>query len=166
MIWIDYALAKRRARDLLRENGIRRPPVDPAEVAESVGLKVVFANFAPQDEGISGFYDPKLARITVNEDEFALRQNFTIAHELGHHVLHNDWAKSSKYRVMYRDPDANNDTKYEKEANTFAASLLVPRFMLDKYWEDNSVEDLSRIFAVSVPVIRNRISSEYGVVRR
>jgi len=76
--------------------------------------------------------------------------------------LHAEWAKSSDYKVLMRG-DVRTDDPKEAEANTFAANLLVPRFMLNKYWEAFSATQLSELFVVSMPVIRNRISFEYGV---
>ena len=58
--------------------------------------------------------------------------------------------------------ESANDPK-EKEANSFAANLLVPRFMLDEFWPQLGEKELSRLFAVSVPVIKIRLSFEYGV---
>ena len=40
--------------------------------------------------------------------------------------------------------------------------LLVPRFLLDQYWERLSVDQLSTLFAVSVPMTKHRLSFEYG----
>ena len=62
-----------------------------------------------------------------------------------------------------RDSLYSGDDSHEKEANTFAANLLVPRFMLDQYWKMMPIEQLSQLFAVSVPVIKNRLAFEYGV---
>lgn len=50
----------------------------------------------------------------------------------------------------------------EQEADVFAAHLLVPKFLLDRYYKIASIDDLSQLFVVSMPVIKNRIQFEYG----
>jgi Zn-dependent peptidase ImmA (M78 family) len=157
----DYFKAKAEAIRILNEFGLSEPPVNPADIAQQLGIRVVFVGFTPEYDSISGFYDFDDETIYVNKHEFPLRQTFTIAHELGHRLLHTEWAKSSDYKVLLRG-DANGDDPIEMEANSFAANLLVPRFMLDKYWKELPPEHLSALFAVSVPVIRYRISFEYG----
>ncbi|HYP57343.1 MAG TPA: ImmA/IrrE family metallo-endopeptidase [Beijerinckia sp.] len=159
----NYARVKREALRLLDEFSITTPPVDPMKIARGVGVTVYFVKFAPEKQNVSGFFDCDERAIFVNKAEWPLRQTFTIAHELGHKVLHEEWARSSDYRVLLRDQDYNGDEPHEKEANAFAANLLVPRFMLDQYWKNLTLEQLSQLFAVSVPVIKNRLSSEYGV---
>lgn len=160
----DYARVKQTVRGLHAEFCLENPPVNPVQIAREKGVNVVFVEFSGESKNrISGFYDVEENSIYVNEDEFPLRQTFTVAHELGHALLHKDWAASDDYRVLYRDSNYDGNDHHEKEANAFAAHLLVPRFMLDNYWEDNSVESLSRLFAVSVPMIKNRLSFEYGV---
>jgi Zn-dependent peptidase ImmA (M78 family) len=119
--------------------------------------------FEAQKQNVSGFFDCEEMAIFVNKDEFPLRQTFTIAHELGHKILHEEWAKSTDYKVLLRDQDFNGEEPHEKEANAFAAHLLVPRFLLDRYWNNLTPEQLSRLFAVSIPVIKIRLSFEYGV---
>lgn len=158
----DYARVKREVRRLLDEFKISAPPVDPVKIARGVGVNVYFVGFGPDQQNISGFYDFEEQAIFVNKEEYPLRQTFTIAHELGHKILHREWAKSSEYRMLMRDQDYNGDEPHEKEANAFAAHLLVPRFLLDQYWKLLTVEELSRLFAVSVPMIKNRLSFEYG----
>ncbi|QIJ75063.1 ImmA/IrrE family metallo-endopeptidase [Methylobacterium sp. NI91] len=158
----DYARVKRAVRQLIEDFSLTEPPVDPVRIAKHLGVSVYFVEFEPERKNISGFFDCDERAIFVNKDEFPLRQTFTIAHELGHKVLHEDWARSSEYRVLLRDQDGRTDEPHEKEANAFAAHLLVPRFMLDKYWRRLTIEQLSTIFAVSVPMIRNRLAFEYG----
>jgi Zn-dependent peptidase ImmA (M78 family) len=159
----DYRRVKLAVNQLLTEFNIVEPPVDPVRLSRELGVEVIFATFAESDNNISGFYDFEENAIYVNKNEFPLRQTFTVAHELGHKVLHEEWAKSSDYRILLRDQLFDSDDPNEKEANAFAANLLVPRVMLDKYWRGATEEQLSQLFAVSVPVIRNRLAFEYGV---
>lgn len=158
----DYKRVKTEVGRILKRFSLDRPPVDPIDIARRMGIQVFFAEFSSDMQSVSGFYDSDDDSIVVNSEEYALRQTFTVAHELGHKILHEDWAKSSEYKVLLRDQAASSDDPREKEANAFAAHLLVPRSMLDVYWKSASVEELSVLFAVSVPVIKNRIAIEYG----
>jgi Zn-dependent peptidase ImmA (M78 family) len=158
----DYARVKREVTRLHEEFGIVYPPVDPARIARGLGVTVYFVAFNSSQQNISGFFDCDERAIFVNRDEYPLRQTFTIAHELGHKVLHEEWARSADYKVLLRDQDGDTDDVREKEANAFAANLLVPRFMLEKYRKQLNPDQLSQLFAVSVPMIRNRLAFEYG----
>ena len=158
-----YQRVKSVVRGIHAEFGITEPPVNPVEISRSKGVSVVFVEFSGEANRISGFFDFEENMIYVNKHEFPLRQTFTVAHELGHALLHQDWAASEQYKILLRDSGYDGTDVYEKEANAFAAHLLVPRFMLDKYWRGNSVESLSKLFAVSVPMIKNRLAFEYGV---
>lgn len=159
----DYREVTRKVRELLDEYGIEHPPINPVAIARDRGIGVKFVTFHGGYEGVSGFYDPNEDTIFVNKLENPLRQTFTIAHELGHALLHKDWAKSDKYTLFWRDLDRNNsEDVHEKEANAFAANLLVPRKMLNQYYGKLTDSDLSRLFAVSVPVVKNRLAFEYG----
>ncbi|AYO80718.1 ImmA/IrrE family metallo-endopeptidase [Sphingobium yanoikuyae] len=159
----NYRRAELEAQRILDEMGVVSPPVNPVEIAKNLGVGVVFVTFTGKSRGISGFFDCEENSIFVNEEEFPLRQTFTVAHELGHSVLHGDWARSSDYQVLWRNPAEQYQDFREKEANAFAASLLMPRDMMDKYWDSLSAQQLSRLFAVSVPAMRNRLSNLYGV---
>lgn len=158
----NYLNVKSQVAAIREELSIYEPPVNPVEVANSLGVGVRFVEFGPEHGKISGFYDPEDHAIYVNKHEYPLRQTFTIAHELGHALLHRDWASSDDYRVLMRDDNTDYGEPHEKEANAFAAQLLVPRDMLDRY-AHLSAENLSKLFAVSVPMIKNRLSFEYGI---
>jgi IrrE N-terminal-like domain len=159
----DYRYVKSEVASLLDEYGIDRPPVNPVQIAKDKGFDVKFVRFTDGYEGVSGFFDPEDGTIFVNKDEAPLRQTFTVAHELAHALLHKDWAGSESYRVFWRDMSRNVDDPHEKEANAFAAHLLVPRHFLDAYYAELTPAQLSRLFAVSVPTISNRLTNEYGI---
>ncbi|OCJ68622.1 hypothetical protein A6U97_08200 [Agrobacterium tumefaciens] len=159
----NYARVKREVKRIHDDFGIIAPPVNPADIAQNLGVDIQFATFGGRFYEISGFYDCDTSTIFVNEAEFPLRQTFTIAHELGHHILHAEWARSADYNVLMRNADYTGHDAHEKEANAFAGHLLVPRFLLDQYWKTTTVEGLSKLFAVSVPVIKNRLAIEYGI---
>lgn len=144
--------------------GYDEPPINPVDIARNEGVGVKFVTFTGEYAGASGFFDPQENAIYVNKEEFPLRQTFTIAHELGHAKLHSEWVRSDDYKIFWRDLNRNDrNDPHEKEANAFAANLLVPRPALNKYYRNLSVEMLSKIFAVSVPTIENRLSFEYGI---
>ena len=161
----DYRRAEREAIKLLNQCDIVEPPVNPIKIAERIlNVPVRFVTFRPDEsERISGFYDSEDDAIVVNREEFPLRQTFTIAHEMGHKVLHEEWARSSEYQVLLRNPKDQNRDFREKEADAFAANLLMPRFMMDEYYDTLPPSELSRLFAVSVPAIRARLSFLYGI---
>jgi Zn-dependent peptidase ImmA (M78 family) len=159
----NYRHAQAEAMRLLSEAGIDEPPVNPMEIAKNiVGIVINFVTFNPEKSNIAGFYDPQKNAIFVNREEFPLRQTFTVAHELGHKILHEEWAKSEDYKILLRDSNTDQDFR-EQEANFFAANLLMPRFIVDRYWEDLSNSQLSQLFAVSVPAVKARLSFLYGI---
>jgi Zn-dependent peptidase ImmA (M78 family) len=158
----DYKRAEREAIRLLNASGIFEPPVNPVEIAKSLNVSVKFVRFSGESEGVSGLYDSLRDLILVNEEEPGVRQTFTVAHELGHKVLHQEWAKSEAYKVLWRDLTRQSKDRREQEANAFAANLLMPRQMVNEY-RNLSTQTLARIFAVSEPVASYRLRNLYGL---
>ncbi|MFT4967063.1 MAG: Zn-dependent peptidase ImmA (M78 family), partial [Candidatus Deianiraeaceae bacterium] len=54
-------------------------------ICEKLGLNVVFQNLK---NGIAGYFDDSQKTIFINEKYSATRNLFTIAHEIGHFILH------------------------------------------------------------------------------
>jgi Zn-dependent peptidase ImmA (M78 family) len=158
----DYRRAEKEAIRLLNESGIYEPPVNPVEIARSIGVQVRFVTFSGESEGVAGLYNPADDAILVNQGEAGVRQTFTIAHELGHKVLHQEWAKSEAYKVLWRDPKRQTKDRWEQEANAFAANLLMPRQMVDAY-RTFPVTVIAKIFAVSEAVAGYRLKNLYGI---
>ena len=81
------------------------------------------------------------------------RQNFSLAHELGHMVS----------RTPSRDASGSLGTADEAPANNFAAELLLPAAVLrEMTWMELSVAELARRvwdWGVSVAALRNRLDS-------
>ena len=154
----DYNRAKRAAEELAFKY-YQEPPIDPEAIAEALGVEVVYGDFSEEmRDRISGYLEPEQNLIVVNSAIHPNRMTFTIAHELAHHILHRDYANSDKYRVFTRmnDYDTTKPDE-EREADAFAASLLVPLPMLRKYKDIASVTELARMFCVSDAVILNRL---------
>lgn len=161
----QFAAPRRAALSLLAEANIKNPPVNPARIANAKGVQVKFVVFSEAEyaANISGFFYPKEMAIYVNEAQHPYWQTYAIAHELGHYILHEEWTRSEAYRMLLRSKNEGvPDNMREEEANLFAEHLLVPRFMLDKYY-DVPPPTLSAMFAVSVEVINKRLRTEYGV---
>lgn len=159
----DCSEAERQALNLLREHGIANPPVDPEAIAESLGVRVLYADFGDKHRdlisGLIRFQEDGSASILVNSATSANRKTFTIAHELGHFVMHKEWAKGPNYVLPRLNGYAATKPREEVEADAFAANLLVPTEMLKKYSRVASVYELSKIFVVSEQVINNRLKT-------
>lgn len=120
---------------LLTEHHIRTAPVPVAELAKALGAEV---QYEPADDDLSGFLyrdrGRKTAVIGVNAHQHPNRQNFTAAHELGHFLLHDfDTVHVDRqFKVWLRSETSSQGTDdEEKEANLFAAELLMPAKFLE-----------------------------------
>ncbi len=157
----DYKRAEREALNILYQMGYDEPPVNPIKIAESLGFEVEEAILK---DDVSGMYDYETKTIYYNHNDAPTRQAFTVAHELGHILLHQEYVSSKEYKVLLRSP--HKDDKYELEADAFAANLMMPQFMLDKLNFIGSKERLARIFCVSLQAITKRIGFFNRFIKR
>src|SRR5258708_24201422 len=116
------------AETLLRGCGQFKAPVDVSGVDAACNARVVYEEL---DDEVSGFLlrEKGSISIAINKQHPANRQRFTLAHELGHLVLHADqgdrlWLDKTYY---FRDGSSSKgDQAAEVQANQFAAGLLMP----------------------------------------
>lgn len=119
--------AERKAVNLLAELGIDGLPVEVEDVARRLGIRVENADLGDDVSGVlvrSGEH----AVIGVNWTHHPNRRRFTIAHEIGHYLLHEEGTYIDKgTHARFRDEQSGSGTDQEEiEANAFAAALLMP----------------------------------------
>jgi len=110
-------------------------PVPLIKIAESLGYKV--CTFKPTFETlhISGIVDYDERKILLNGLDFYKRQRFTLAHEIGHIVLKHQKVGET---LDYREDMENilSSKPKERDANKFAAELLMPREEFKKKFDE------------------------------
>jgi Zn-dependent peptidase ImmA (M78 family) len=137
------------AEDILRECGIYDAPVDVIRVAKKLSAQI---RKEAADQYLSGFLlrdlKSKSVIIGVNSRHHENRQRFTISHELGHLMLHEGELihvdkHHQGFQVNLRDAKSGQgiDVK-EKEANLFAAELLMPASFLARDLKNSGALDL------------------------
>jgi Zn-dependent peptidase ImmA (M78 family) len=114
-------------------------------------LKLQF--FDPQQNNdlneVDGAYNKDKKTIFISSTTPYPRVAFTISHELGHYFLHQERTKDIFYRMESIQLE-QQDRIDEQEANWFAASLLMPRELVEKYWSfRNDVDAIADKFYVS-----------------
>lgn len=136
------------------------PPIPVHRIAEENGVEVVFADFGKHSESVAGFCDFKRSKLFVNRIERTERQTFTIAHELGHWMLHKELfvAHPEEYPVLLRTTGSNRNNVLEKEANHFAANLLVPDHLLN-HLRKAPASVLAQAFGVSATMMGFRLKN-------
>lgn len=124
-------------------------PVPLVRIANALGYTVSTFNPTFETLAISGavLYDKKL--ILLNSTELNIRQNFTLAHEIGHIVLeHRNNGAIIDKREDILSPSLNSA---EWDANEFAAELLMPEQEFQRKWSSSnrSIEETARYFQTS-----------------
>jgi len=147
---------------------------DMVGLSNSFGLKVRTAALLPYERGYlenePSFGSSSGWVINVNQSDRPEVQNFTVAHELGHFVLHkahlaqcdifdgrmNREMPSAKEPFSYLAPQ---DQQMEVEANLFAASLLMPSNQFKPAFERFSGDRaaLAKLFFVTESAVRRRV---------
>jgi len=136
------------------------PPIPVLEIAERNGVDVVFADFGQLKDEVAGFCAFGEKKLFVNDADTVSRQMFTIAHEFGHWMLHRPIfeADPDRYPVLPRFHDPNRNDPLEKEANSFAANILVPERLL-KPVRSAPVAALANAFGVSISMMEFRLKN-------
>ena len=129
-------------------------------IAENLGFKVFNVNF--KDNNVSGYIEvdadaPENNKISVNASHCDARKRFTIAHEIGHYVLEHLNSDCKKYRKI--DYDNNDNSSEERQANKFAATLLMPKKMISEVWKQfKDIKITASTFGVSQEACAIRLS--------
>lgn len=167
-------LIRAQAEQLLQQQRIKTAPVNVKRIAEALGAEV---QEKPTDDKLSGFlFRDQAARravIGVNSLHSERRQRFTIAHEIGHLLLHKGEPihvdrLDTGYTIDRRNNDSSKgDQEVEVEANLFAAELLMPKKFIDvdlakheelDLFDDTILQELALKYEVSLQALTYRLA--------
>lgn len=133
-------------------------------------LTIIYADL--EDADVSGVTLLKDGRFTIliNSAKPETRQHFSLGHELGHYFLHKNRIREGDNFIdgdesldsdtfLYRLNGTEN-TQLEREANNFAASLLMPSDLVRRAWHvtGGKIEDCAKLFQVSVIAMSVRLT--------
>lgn len=158
-------------RDLLDAHWDRLLPVQPEAFARGLGYEIkTISNIDldPENRGYSGYAKIENGRkiIAVNRSEHPNRQRFTIAHEIGHHLL----GHTQSGRCLRDNPNNYSSrvgNSIEAEANEFAAQLIMPEEAVRVLIERRGLTDvreLATAFSVSEAAMYFRLKN-LGLMR-
>lgn len=157
-----------KTESLLKETEFFKIGFDIKALCKSLNVKIVGKDF---EEDISGLFvvSDKMPIISYNKSESDKRIRFTIAHELGHYILHSKEQPvfiDRLPKVMYRNVNSTTGELHkEREANAFAASLLMPRLLIKDEIEnapdssEDAIEYLAKKFKVSEQAMTYRLAN-------
>jgi hypothetical protein len=83
---------------------------------------------------LSGMLLPTERRVVLNADEVPSRRRFTLAHEVGHWVCQVQEGHAAPIYCRVEDVELVADRALEREANIFAAELLMPEAEVRTAW--------------------------------
>lgn len=120
-------------------------------------IEVRYEQMAPNESGSFKFDNNKWI-ITVNRNHHKNRQKFTLAHELGHYILHREKNISIVDTTFFRN---NEIDSVEYTANEFAAKLLMPKERLEFLISQGArnIGELAEKFEVSASAMKYRVLS-------
>lgn len=149
---MNYKDSRDAAWQILIYNKITSLPVSVSEICERENIRLITYR-----EGAPIIEQARLENNVIGNDAFSMRkmifyddtkppsrQRFSIAHEIGHIVLHNPTGATVLNREM-----SPNDDPLEREANVFASRLLAPLCVLH-FLNVRSPEEISELCNISL----------------
>jgi Zn-dependent peptidase ImmA (M78 family) len=159
--------------EILEKNNLLEVPICVEKLASTLGLLV---DYIPLQDDVSGLLlfeniEGKCQGfIGINISHSAVRQRFTIAHEIGHYILHCGQTKTlpevfidKKFKRNLASSEGTD--RKEIQANLFASFLLMPKEILENriagldfdLVDDLVLSQLARDFEVSLQAMSRRL---------
>lgn len=183
---INLSYVEKSANDFLKEyHPSLSLPIPIEDIAElQLGISLLPIKGIKNLLGVDSFIQSDFKQIVIDEYSFNTlveRTRFSIAHEIGHMILHKKWyeekgPKNIDEYLKYHIEQDDKEYKYQEiQASTFAGLLLVPTELLVKEVEKKIgrlpdkealdtiapfLVDLPGIFQVSDAVILRRLQKE------
>jgi len=150
----------------------KNAPVDVHGIASSLGIRIHEAFLPENVSGIIERIKDGNFVITINTFDSKTRKRFTLAHELGHFMLHRsmigDGIEDDRaYRSTTSGKYRNNliGPREESQANAFAANVIMPHELIQRLKVEGytTPEQLADKLQVSVHAMSIRLGVPYTV---
>jgi len=133
-----------KALTLLESMELDKFPIDINQLAKKLELPIIENDF---DDNIAGLLYSKNGKsyIGLNKNHHENRKRFTIGHEIGHYILlhyklNDDIHVDRKSFIFRKSGDSSGNENHEKEANQFAAALLMPASLIKKFIKEENID--------------------------
>ena len=153
---VRWDFVRQRADEFARPYSA--PPIPVLEIAENNGVEVVFSDFGKHSDMVSGLCDFEARKIYVNDNESFGRKMFTIAHEVGHWVLHRQWFEFYQIYMVSCQELALLTRTHLKQKPMCSLLNFVPKHLLFPV-KMAGVAQLADIFNVSRKMMENRLKN-------
>ena len=139
------------------------PPADLYLVARRLGIEVCEREFSKEIDGLYLRMPDAPPIVAVNNlyTKPLARQRFTLAHEIGHHLLGRRIQPNS--RLFFLDIAKMKTSAMERACDRFAALLLMPQDWVQRYYDElasnpqNRVSIMAKRFEVSAWALKRRL---------
>lgn len=126
-----------RAEELLDECWDGKFPIDVEAICDYLGIAIVPVEELREELEVEAYTAVDFKTIYVDSSRYldgGARYRFSVAHELGHYILHREYFSSRTESLQaWRDSTSSYSYDYvEWQANYFAGSLLTPESALIK----------------------------------
>src|SRR5690625_4582008 len=136
---------KKLVDDLIKKHDTRNPEI----IAKNLGIQIVYEELGK----VNGYFNIILGVpfIHINQNLSTEKQLFTLAHELGHAILHED--SNALFLMNYTYQSV---APMEIEANRFAVHLIFSDDFVEEH-KHLSIYSLSEIYQVNDDLMEYRI---------
>lgn len=167
-----YFKCETAASEVINRCAINSAPVPVFDIVKAMGLQLLEYNLGEETSGVL-VVDNGKGSIGYNPKDSYVRRRFTVAHELGHFILHSDANQlfvDNFFLIKFRKNNSYTKEEYwqEQEANAFAAAILMPEEFINYELLNNNfgnidesdfIERLARKFEVSIPAMSFRLAN-------
>lgn len=129
--------------------------IDMEDVIEKVGFTLTrYEDDSNVNGKVLNSETIKEIHINTNSDR---NERFTMAHEIGHIVLHHNDYNGEEMKIDYRT-EGDGYSQKEFQANMFASAFLMPKIEAIKVWDlVCDIEEFSNLFKVSLTSAKIRL---------
>ena len=162
-----------RAAEVIEDLNLKLLPIPLEKIVKKYNATIIErTDFGDDLCGMIIKQDGKFV-IGVNKNHPATRQRFTIAHEIGHMLMHSEIIdkvhidKTFNYSLKRDGRSKIGEDRMEIQANQFAAELLMPSKFLQKELEsgyvdfENGFEAIAKKYGVSVQAMSIKMTEVF-----